>query len=67
MGDTGVGFPALTPSKTTISQTVRTKSGTLKDKIDSDLAFVVEVWPKLPEHIKRTIIELVQKLSAEEK
>jgi len=67
MGGKDLEQSSLTPPKTTISKPSRTKSGTLKDKIDSDLAFVVEVWPKLPEHFKKTIIEFVQKLSAEEK
>jgi hypothetical protein len=35
--------------------------------IDTDLERIVTIWPKLPEQVKKAIIEIVQKHTAEKK
>jgi hypothetical protein len=57
MGDTGLEHHALTPTKTQILQNGGAKSGALKDEIDSNLAWLTEHWPGLPEHVRKQIIE----------
>ena len=67
---TGLEQTALKYSKTTISQKAGTKSGTLNVNIIEkypELREVIAAWPELPEHVKQTIIELVQKHSTEKK
>lgn len=59
MGRGGHEHPPLALSKTPISESGGTESGTLNSK-DSDLPLVVERWPELPEHIKKAIEVLVK-------
>jgi len=54
--------PLATP-KTPISETERTKSGTLDAKkapSDPDLNLIEKQWPRLPEHIKAAVLTLVR-------
>ncbi len=63
MGGTGLEQSALTPSKTTISLNDSTKSGTVNDKILEkfpELEQIISAWPELPEHIRKTILILVE-------
>ena len=72
MGDTGLEHPPLALSKTPISGEGAAKSDARSapkqvkhPEIDTpnlppDLAEIVAVWPKLPEHIKQAIKALVQ-------
>jgi hypothetical protein len=51
------------PPKTPISETERTRSGTLDAKkapSDPDLDLIEGRWPKLPEHIKAAVLALVR-------
>ncbi|MBL7186306.1 MAG: hypothetical protein ISS70_08260 [Phycisphaerae bacterium] len=43
------------------------KCGALDDKNDPELAKIVEVWPTLPEQIKTTIKDLIDKHTTEAK
>lgn len=63
----GIEQTPLSTAKTQISKTTGTKSGTLKDEIDPNLEKIVNAWPKLPEQVKKTVIELITKHSAEKK
>ncbi len=59
----GVEQTPLTPPKTPISETERTKSGTpdaKKAPSDPDLALIEKRWPNLPEHIKAAVLALVR-------
>jgi len=58
LGGTGLELTPLEQSKTAISASGGTESGTPNSK-DPDLALVVERWPNLPEHIKQTIKTLL--------
>jgi len=63
MGDTGLEHLLVAPLKTVISQNLRAESGALGDKIrdsESDLSWLVERWPKLPDPIKQRVMELIR-------
>jgi len=59
----GLEQTALALSKTLISETRGTESGTLNGQNsppDPGLAEIVAAWPKLPEHIKAAVLALVR-------
>ena len=63
MGRAGPEHPTLTPSRTTISEEARTRDSTLaarQDAHDTDLAFIQDHWPSLPEHVKAAVMALVK-------
>lgn len=63
MGDVGFEHPPLAGSQSPISGNQRTESGTVdgeKALVDPDLEFIIDGWPKLPEHIKTTVMTLVR-------
>ncbi len=63
MGDTGLEQSPFTLSKTPISGTGGTESGTLDSAglaHDTDLHALIKVWSALPEHIKLAIKSLVE-------
>ena len=66
VGRAGFEPTPLVLSKTTISASGGTESGTPNSK-DPDLALVVERWPDLPEHIKAAIKALIQTNNTEKK
>lgn len=63
IGDEGNRTIPVSASKTPISEPRGTESGTVdapNAPIDTDLAFIQDRWPDLPEHIKAAITTLVQ-------
>ena len=56
----GIEQSALTPPKTHISTKPGTESGTPKDENDSNLAWLTEHWPSLPESTRKQIITLAR-------
>jgi len=63
MGGAGPEQTALTPSKTPISKTRGTESGTLKDDSadsDPDLALIVRRWPGLPAEVRAAVVKIIQ-------
>ncbi len=63
MGDTGIEHPRLALSKTRISGERCAKRGARpasKTGSDPYLSQIVQVWPRLPAHIKAAIRALVE-------
>jgi len=61
LGGTRFEQTAVTPSKTPISETRGTKSGTPKDAsadCDPDLALIVRRWPVLPAEVREAILRM---------
>ena len=59
----GLEQTALALSKTLISETRGTESGTLNGQNsppDPDSAEIVAAWPKLPEHVKTAVLALAR-------
>jgi len=66
LGPEGYEQTPLALSKTRISETERTKSGTpgaQNTPPDPDLAVIQDRWPGLPEHIKQAVLSLVRSSS----
>lgn len=54
----GITTTSETPKNIPSSEGSGTESGTVYT--DRELAAIVERWPKLPEHIRKTIVGIVQ-------
>ena len=66
MGRVGFEHPPLAPPKTSISAEAGAESGALdapKTIPDAALSEIVEVWPKLPEHIRAAVLTLIHSAS----